>query len=108
MILLDAGRPAEARRLLEQCLEDYADGSSRLQLGTVHNALAGALRALGELEGAQEHYWRAYTLYDEIGSELSALPRYNVADIYVVEGRHEEARALLDEAMTVLGSGPRR
>ncbi|MCK6525719.1 tetratricopeptide repeat protein [Myxococcota bacterium] len=106
MILLDAGRAEEARALLERCLEDYADGSSRLQLGTIHNALAGALRALGELDGALEHYWRAYTLYDEIGSELSALPRYNVADIYVVEGKHEEARALLDEAVIMLGERP--
>ncbi|MBK7756291.1 MAG: tetratricopeptide repeat protein [Deltaproteobacteria bacterium] len=106
MILLDTGRPEEARTLLERCLEDFADGSSRVHLATIHNSLAAVMHNLGELEGAQEHYWRAYTLYDEIGSELSALPRYNVADIYVVEGRHEEARALLDEAMTVLGERP--
>jgi tetratricopeptide (TPR) repeat protein len=106
MLLLDAGRPAESRALLELCLVDLADGSSRLQLATTHNAMAGTLRALGELDGAQEHYWRSYTLYDEIGSELGALPRYNVADMYMVEGRHEEARALLDEALTVLVERP--
>ncbi|MBK9647725.1 MAG: tetratricopeptide repeat protein [Deltaproteobacteria bacterium] len=106
MILLDTGRPAEARTLLERCLEDFADGSSRVHLATIHNSLAAVMHNLGELEGAQEHYWRAYTLFDEIGSELSALPRYNVADIYVREGRHEEARALMDEAMTVLGERP--
>jgi tetratricopeptide (TPR) repeat protein len=106
MILMDTGRAAEARTILEGCLKDYADGSSRLHRATFHNSLAAAMHELGEYEGAQEHYWRAYTLFDEVGSELSALPRYNVADIYVKEGRFEEARALMDEAVAVLKERP--
>jgi tetratricopeptide (TPR) repeat protein len=108
MLLMDAGRSEEALTLLEQILVELSQDAdaSILDIATAENSLAGALNNLGRSEQAVEHYWRAYQLFDDGGSELGALPRYNVAAIHVNAGRFEEARALLEEALVLLRERP--
>jgi tetratricopeptide (TPR) repeat protein len=106
--LLDSGRSEEALTILELAFHDLLrdEDASTLDIATAQNSLAAALHNLGRLEPALEHYWGAYQRFDEAGSELAALPRYNVASIHLNAGRPEEARALLEEGLIMLGEQP--
>jgi tetratricopeptide (TPR) repeat protein len=108
MLLLDSGRAEEALTILELAFHDllHDEDASTLDIATAQNGLAAALHNLGRLEPALEHYWGAYQRFDEAGSELAALPRYNVASIHLNAGRPEEARALLEEGLIMLGEQP--
>ena len=103
-----AGGLEDATRRLHQALEHFQRCGSRWGMGACTNDLAEIARLRGDLDGAAEGYGEALRAYRAIGSGNAVFPEINLGIVRVAQGRHVEARVLLDDALTTVSAQGRR
>jgi tetratricopeptide (TPR) repeat protein len=98
LFLNDAGKPREALALLETSRPLYAqfkDPWTRIRLHWLEGKIA---RSLGDLAEAEETFKRLwYDLQDPAYAHELTLLSIDLAEVYVEEGKHEEALELVEE-----------
>ena len=100
---LKANRPQDAAVALRRCLA--INSKSHL----THSELAEALGSLGDIEGAIAEYKAESELGSELfhvyGAEGVAMPQYDLGCFLQKHGRHKEAIAAFEKALTLLPKG---
>jgi tetratricopeptide (TPR) repeat protein/4-amino-4-deoxy-L-arabinose transferase-like glycosyltransferase len=97
--LLRLDRPSEAAAELEAALglnPDPRRGETELNVARVHHNLANALRRLGEIDSALDHYRQAIA-HAGVGDE--ALFHYNLGTTLLTAGQPRDAAAALQRAV---------
>ncbi|MCU0952647.1 MAG: serine/threonine-protein kinase, partial [Burkholderiaceae bacterium] len=101
-MLVSVGRVEDGWPMLQALVERLArQGPDRELLKSLVMADLGiALRELGDLDGAERHLRESIAVRDRLrpGSVPAAAQREDLAVLLALRGRHDEARALLDEA----------
>lgn len=101
--LVDAGRPREALAILESSRPLYAqfeDFRTRLRLRWLEGRIA---RGLGDLPEAEEIFRRLCgELQESVYAHELTLVSLNLAEVYTLRGKHEEALRLVDDLQPVL------
>ncbi|HED64814.1 MAG TPA: serine/threonine protein kinase [Planctomycetes bacterium] len=105
-VLVESERFEEARDQSAAAVEWLAhEPDGVYEFATATNNLAMSLRALGDFAGAEAAYGRADALFTKEfgeGSALAGVAIGNLAFLLEEEGRHEEALARYEEAVTAL------
>lgn len=96
------GMPSEAIAAAQRSLALYSLDADRSALARLENDLGDILLKQGQLEAAETHLKNALRSFSELGIEARG-PNYSLlglAEISIAKQQPEEARALLEEALS--------
>ncbi|MCB9779765.1 MAG: protein kinase [Alphaproteobacteria bacterium] len=95
--------PDLAETAAEQALSRYQTSGSRWGVANAHNALGEVARIHGELDVAARHYREAARLNRRVAPALALVPTVNLGLTLVLDGRPDEGRAVLLDALHAAG-----
>lgn len=106
-VLINLGRGGEAADALERAL-----GIAKNAYGPIHQEVGNILTRLGKLsilynaEEAEKHLKQAVSIYRELKDEKAALAIEQLANLYGMYGRQDEAESLLRDLLEQLEVNP--
>jgi predicted ATPase/tRNA A-37 threonylcarbamoyl transferase component Bud32 len=96
------GNHAEARQLLDECVNLAERFGSDVDVARALSNLARVLRALGERASARAHYERARAVFERAGDRPDvAWSLSHLGDVAADDGDREEAQRLFEQALMI-------
>jgi serine/threonine protein kinase/tetratricopeptide (TPR) repeat protein len=102
-VLRRRGDLDRATQILEDAVEGMRTLGNRHSVGVGLNGLGDIARSRGRLEEAERRYADCLSVFAQIASEETIIPRLNLALVLLARGSHHRARAIFEAARPELG-----
>ncbi|MCG8608411.1 tetratricopeptide repeat protein, partial [bacterium] len=98
-VQIDLGELREARENREKALQMFREIGHKFMISYSLKGLGDILKAEGDLAGAQARHDSSLALREELELRIAFNSRLAIADLFLEEGRYEEAESLISESV---------